>query len=307
MLEKTMEAAIPCYGIGGKKLSEKKEKVPWFRRKRLGPINQPQREVPEGLWVKCNRCGEIIYKKELARSLWVCPECGYHFRIGAKDYIDILIDENSFEEFDQNIRSADPLNFVDSKKYTDRIKNTIEKTGLNEGTITGIGNISSIPVSCAFMEFRFIGGSMGSAIGEKITRAIERAIERRIPLLIVSSSGGARMQESILSLMQMAKTATALTKLHEERLPFISVLTHPTTAGVMASYASLGDVILSEPGALLGFAGPRVIQQTIGGELPKGFQSAEFVLEHGFIDKITPRSELKNTISKLLGYMNVER
>ncbi len=283
----------------------KEKKVPWFKKKRTGPVNQPQREFPDGLWVKCGSCGEIIYKKELARSLWVCSKCGYHFRISSKEYMDILIDKGTFREFDKNITSADPISFVDSKKYTDRIKNTIKKTGLNEGVITGLGKIDVIPVSLAFMEFSFIGGSMGSAIGEKVTRCIERSIEHKIPLIIVSASGGARMQESILSLMQMAKTGTALTRLHEVGIPFISILTHPTTAGVMASYASLGDVIISEPRALLGFAGPRVIMQTIGAELPDGFQSAEFVLDHGFIDKITPRNELKETVSKLLDYMFV--
>ncbi|RKZ30291.1 acetyl-CoA carboxylase carboxyl transferase subunit beta [bacterium] len=277
--------------------------MPWFRKKRTGPIIQPARDVPDGLWAKCEACGEILYIKELARALWVCPKCGYHFRIGARDYVDILLDEGSFEELDVSVRSADPLTFFDSKNYTDRIKAAQEKTELNEAVICGIGEIESIPVSCSFMEFRFIGGSMGSALGEKITRAIERALERQIPLVIVSASGGARMQESILSLMQMAKTSTALTRLADAKLPFISVLTHPTTAGVMASYASLGDIIIAEPAALLGFAGPRVIQQTIGQELPEGFQSAEFFLEHGFVDLISVRGELKNNIATLLGYM----
>ncbi len=279
------------------------KKIPWFKRYNKGPVDQPAREIPDGLWIKCESCGEIIYKKELSKNLWVCSICGHHFRIDGKDYIDILIDEGTFQEFDSNITSKDSLNFIDSKRYSERIKETVIKTGLNSAITTGIGTIDSIQVSCGFMEFRFIGGSMGSALGEKFTRAVERAIEMEIPLIVVSASGGARMQESILSLMQMAKTGTALTRLHNLGLPFVSILTHPTTAGVMASYASLGDVIISEPGALLGFAGPRVIQQTIGTELPEGFQSAEFVLEHGFIDKIVPRNRLKATVAGLLRYM----
>ncbi len=277
--------------------------MPWFRKKLKGPVIQPPREVPDGLWAKCDKCGEIIYKRELARAFWVCPKCGSHFRIHSGQYIEILIDEGTFEEFDAEIGSVDPLSFVDSKPYPVRLKAAREKTKLNEAIICGIGNIDSISVSFAAMEFGFIGGSMGSALGEKVTRAVERALERRIPLVIVSASGGARMQESILSLMQMAKTGTALTRLHEAGLPYISVLTHPTTAGVMASYASLGDVIIAEPGALLGFAGPRVIQQTIGQELPEGFQSSEFFLDHGFVDLISPRNELKNNLSKLIRFM----
>ncbi|MCK5833689.1 acetyl-CoA carboxylase carboxyltransferase subunit beta [bacterium] len=283
--------------------NKKENKVPWFKKRLNGPINQPAREVPDGLWVKCESCGEIIYKKELARNLWVCNMCGHHFRIDGTEYINILIDDGTFEEYDAEITSTDPITFLDSKRYTDRLKDTINKTGINSAIITGIGKIESIPVSCGFMQFKFIGGSMGSALGEKFTRAVERALERKVPMITVSASGGARMQESILSLMQMAKTGTALTKLHEAGLPYISILTNPTTAGVMASYASLGDVIISEPKALLGFAGPRVIQQTIGSELPQGFQSAEFVMEHGFVDKITPRSKLKKTVSGLLNYM----
>jgi len=277
--------------------------VPWFKKKRKGPPLQRPREIPDGLWAKCEMCGEIIYKKELARNMWVCPRCGNHFRITSSDYIGILLDRGTFEEFDNNIVSEDPLKWHDSKRYPDRIKAANEKTGLNEAIVCGLGKIDSVPVSIAFMDFRFVGGSMGSALGEKVTRCIERAYSRHIPLVIISASGGARMQESILSLMQMAKTGTALTKLDEAGLPFISVLTHPTTAGVMASYASLGDIIIAEPGALLGFAGPRVIQQTISEELPEGFQSAEFFKDHGFVDLISSRLDLKDNIVKLLGYM----
>lgn len=275
----------------------------WLKKKKLlGPVNQSPREVPDGLWAKCDACGEIIYKRELAKNYWVCPNCSNHFRIGSREYLAILLDEGTFEEYDANIKSQDPLSFYDSKPYTERVKSAYEKSGLNEAVVCGLGSIEGKPVSIAIMDFKFIGGSMGSALGEKITRAIERAVERKMPLIIVSASGGARMQESILSLMQMAKTGTALTLLHEAGLPYISVLTHPTTAGVMASYASLGDVIMAEPGALLGFAGPRVIQETIGQELPDGFQSSEFFLEHGFLDLISHRSNLKRNLQLLLSY-----
>lgn len=276
----------------------------WFKRKkRRGPVIQSPREVPDGLWAKCDACGEILYKRELARNYWVCTKCQNHFRIGSQEYISFLLDEDTFEEYDAGVISVDPLSFQDSKPYKQRLEAAYKKSGLKEAVITGIGDIETQPVSIAIMDFKFIGGSMGSALGEKITRAIERAIERRLPLVIVSASGGARMQESILSLMQMAKTGTALTKLDEAGLPFISVLTHPTTAGVMASYASLGDIIIAEPGALLGFAGPRVIQETIGEELPEGFQSSEFFMEHGFLDLISPRSELKKNLSLLIEYI----
>ena len=276
--------------------------VPWFKRKRKGPVNQAKREIPDGLWVKCQSCGEIIYKKELARNLWVCTRCEHHFRIRANDYLEILFDQDSFSEFDSNLRSVDALNFVDSKKYTDRIEAASNKTGISEAIVTGLAEIKSQKVSCGVMDFAYIGGSMGSVVGEKVTRAVERAVENDVPLVIVCASGGARMQESILSLMQMAKTATALTRLHEARLPFITIFTHPTTAGVLASYASLGDVIISEPGALLGFAGPRVIQQTIGKELPDDFQSAEFFREHGFVDIICDRRELRERLALILDY-----
>lgn len=273
----------------------------WFqKKKRLGPVVQSPREIPDGLWAKCDSCGEILYKRELAKNLWVCPKCSNHFTIGSREYLSILLDESSFEEFDSSIKSVDPLSFYDTISYADRLQAAYKKSGLNEAVITGIGKVDSIPISVAIMDFKFIGGSMGSALGEKITRAIERAVDRRIPLVIVSASGGARMQESILSLMQMAKTGTALTLLHDNGLPYISILTHPTTAGVMASYASLGDIIMAEPSALLGFAGPRVIQETIGQDLPEGFQSSEFFLEHGFLDLISQRSELKKNLSTLL-------
>ncbi|HEU4437412.1 MAG TPA: acetyl-CoA carboxylase, carboxyltransferase subunit beta, partial [candidate division Zixibacteria bacterium] len=238
----------------------------------------------------------------LEKNLWVCPKCNYHFRIRFKDYLELLLDPGEWKEYDKNIVSADPLRFKDSKRYPDRIRDSRKKTELSDAVVCGTGKIGGRDVSIAVMDFSFIGGSMGSVVGEKIARAIERSLERKLPLIIVSCSGGARMQEGILSLMQMAKTSALLAQLQKKNLPFISVLTNPTTAGVMASYASLGDVIVAEPKALLGFAGPRVIAQTIGQELPPGFQSSEFFLEHGFLDMICERKELRRTINLLLEY-----
>jgi acetyl-CoA carboxylase carboxyl transferase subunit beta len=275
----------------------------WFKKPKTGLVSQQKKEIPDGLWTKCESCGEIIYVKELEKNLWVCHRCNFHFRIKSKDYIELLLDQGKLEEYDNNLISTDPLKFKDSKRYPDRIRDSRKKTGLNDAVIVGIGKIENKEVSFGVMDFGFIGGSMGSVVGEKVARAIERSLERKIPLVIVSCSGGARMQEGILSLMQMAKTSGLLAKLYDANIPFISVLTNPTTAGVMASYASLGDVIIAEPKALLGFAGPRVIQQTIGQELPPGFQSSEFFLEHGFLDKIVERKDLKKTVSLLLEYL----
>lgn len=276
----------------------------WFRKAKNGLISQEKKEIPGGLWTKCDDCGEIIYTKELERNLWVCPQCGYHFRIKSRDYINLILDDGKLEEYDNDLVSNDPLRFKDSKRYPDRIKESRRKTNLNDAIVTGIGKINGREVSIGVMDFGFIGGSMGSVVGEKVARAIERSFERKIPLVIVSASGGARMQESILSLMQMAKTSALLSKLYDRRIPFVSVLTNPTTAGVMASFASLGDVIIAEPKALLGFAGPRVIQQTIGQELPEGFQTSEFFLEHGFMDLISERKDLKKSISLILEYLS---
>ena len=275
----------------------------WFRKAKPGLISQERRNIPEGLWTKCESCGEIIYTKKLESLLWVCPKCSFHFRISNRKYIDIILDGGRIDEYDNNLVSTDPLKFRDSKKYPDRLKAAQEKADSIEGVISGIGEIDSRPVSFAIMDFTFIGGSMGSVVGEKITRAMERALKQRLPLIVVSCSGGARMQEGILSLMQMAKTSALLALLAEHQIPYISVLTNPTTAGVMASYASLGDVIIAEPKALLGFAGPRVIQQTIGQELPEGFQSSEFFLDKGFLDAIVERKDLRDTIIKLLRYL----
>jgi len=274
----------------------------WFKKAKSGLKSEEKKDIPDGLWSKCPGCGEIFYTKQLESNYWVCLNCNYHFRISSQKYISIILDDGKLEEFDTNLESKDPLRFKDSKKYPDRIKAAQEKSGQKDAVISGIGKIDSMEVSFAIMDFSFIGGSMGSVVGEKMARTIERSIEKEIPLIIVSCSGGARMQEGILSLMQMAKTSALLAILHEKKIPFISVLTNPTTAGVMASYASLGDVIIAEPKSLLGFAGPRVIQQTIGQDLPEGFQSSEFFLEKGFLDKIVERSHLRNTLVLLLKY-----
>ncbi len=276
----------------------------WFKKNREGIASGEKKEIPKGLWTKCESCGEIIFVRELEKNLWVCPKCNYHFRIRFKDYLELLLDPGEWTEYDRNIVSADPLRFKDSKRYPDRIRDARKKTELSDAVVSGVGKIGGREISIAVMDFSFIGGSMGSVVGEKIARAIERSLERKIPLIIVSCSGGARMQEGILSLMQMAKTSALLAQLQKKNLPFISVLTNPTTAGVMASYASLGDVIIAEPKALLGFAGPRVIAQTIGQELPPGFQSSEFFLEHGFLDTICERKELRRTINLLLEYFS---
>jgi acetyl-CoA carboxylase carboxyl transferase subunit beta len=270
----------------------------WFRRKRKLKAPGERRTIPDGLWQKCKQCGEILYKKELERSLHVCKKCGFHFRIGCWDYAKILLD-GSLEEHDAVLTPLDPLRF---DGYPRKIKEVQAKTGLKEAVIAGEGTIGGFEVEFAAMDFRFVGGSMGSVVGEKVKRAILRAKDRRIPLIIVSTSGGARMQEGILSLMQMAKTGSALAELERARIPYISILTNPTTAGVMASYSSIGDIVISEPGALLGFAGPRVIEQTIKQKLPEGFQRAQFLLEHGFVDAIIERKDLKETLSKFLRF-----
>lgn len=276
----------------------------WFKRAKEGLVPQRKKELPDGLWVKCDSCGEIIYRKELDKELWVCSKCDHHFRIRSKDYINLIADNGEVEEYDADLTAADPLEFKDSKRYSDRIKASQKKVNLKDAIVAGIARIDGKEVSFAVMDFGFIGGSMGSVVGEKVARTIERSLERRIPLVIVSCSGGARMQEGILSLMQMAKTSALLAKLYDQNIPYISVLTNPTTAGVMASYASLGDVIMAEPRALLGFAGPRVIQQTIKQDLPPGFQSSEFFLEHGFLDVISHRKDLKKNISLILQYLS---
>jgi len=274
----------------------------WFRRTIKGILSQERKSIPDGLWLKCERCGEILYRKELERNLFVCHKCNYHFRMGSGKYIELLLDEGSFEEFDGNLRSVDPLKFKDKKKYTDRLKEAMKNTGINEAIRTGFGRVDGIPVVFGVMDFSFIGGSMGSVVGEKVTRAAEKSLEKHLPLVVVSASGGARMMEGAISLMQMAKTSAALAQLSDAGILYVSILTNPTTGGVTASYAMLGDVIIAEPGALIGFAGPRVIKQTIGQELPEGFQLSEFLLEHGFIDVICHRSEMKQKLKDILEF-----
>ena len=256
--------------------------------------------MPDGLWTKCDECGEIIYKKQLEELAFTCPKCDNHFRIGSKQYIKVLFDAESFVETDANVRSGDPLDFVDTKPYTDRLREAYRRGGTSDALTVGYGTILGRMISFGCMNFNFIGGSMGSVVGEKFSRAARRAIEMHAPLVIVSASGGARMQEAAFSLMQMAKTSAALSEVAEAGLPYISILTDPTTGGTSASYAMLGDINIAEPKALIGFAGPRVIEQTIRKKLPEGFQSAEFVQKHGFADLIVHRRELKTTLNRVL-------
>src|SRR4051812_3614238 len=273
----------------------------WFKRVRkpIEPQANKESRVPEGLWVKCPSCAEVIYNKDLAATSNVCPKCAHHFRIGAAERLRLLFD-GPWQEYDQHLQSTDPLKFVDTKPYRKRLDATIAQTGMKDAVVCATGQIDGIETSVAAMEYTFIGGSMGVVVGEKITRAIERAIPARQPVVIVSCSGGARMMEGILSLMQMAKVSAALARLSQARLPYISVLTDPTTGGVTASYAMLGDVNVAEPKALIGFAGPRVIEQTIRQTLPEGFQRSEFLLAHGMLDLVVDRREMKATLGRLL-------
>ena len=274
----------------------------WFKRIRK-PIESPQKEsrVPEGLWVKCPTCAQIIYNKDLVASLHVCTKCAHHFRLGAVDRLKTLID-GDWVEHDRGLASIDPLKFVDTKAYVKRLQTSINETGLKDAVITATGAINGVEAIVAAMEYGFIGGSMGVVVGEKITRAIELSVSRRLPTIIVSCSGGARMMEGTLSLMQMAKISGALARLDRARLPYISVLTDPTTGGVTASFAMLGDVNIAEPKALIGFAGPRVIEQTIRQKLPEGFQRSEFLLERGMLDMVVDRRELKDVITRVLHF-----
>ncbi|MDG2256658.1 MAG: acetyl-CoA carboxylase, carboxyltransferase subunit beta [Opitutaceae bacterium] len=274
--------------------------MPIFHKPKYSTVQVKKKDIPQGLWQKCPASGEIIYNKELEQNQNVVPKSGYHFPIGSQKRLDFLLDSGSWEEFDKDLKPNDPLGFVDTKAYKDRVSGYQAKTGMNDSVIDGLGKIHGIPISIAVMDFKFGGGSLGSVAGEKIARTIERALEMKIPCIIVSCSGGARMQEGILSLMQMAKTSAALAKLSKAKLPFISVLTNPTTGGVTASYAALGDVIISEPGALIGFAGRRVIKETTNEDLPEGFQSAEFLLEAGLIDMIVDRREMRDSLRDIL-------
>jgi acetyl-CoA carboxylase carboxyl transferase subunit beta len=279
--------------------------MPWFKRskEKISPDSQ-KKELPDGLWEKCPGCGEIIHKRQLEADLWTCLKCNYHFRIGSEEYIKILLDKGSFKELFKKMRSADPLGFVDTKKYTDRISNTIKNSGLYDAVRIGTGKIDDKQVAFGCMDFKFIGGSMGSVVGEKLARVIDKAYRNKIPLVIVSQSGGARMMEGAYSLMQLAKTSARLARLADAKIPYISVLTDPTTGGTTASYAMLGDINVAEPGALIGFAGPRVIKQTIGKDLPPGFQRSEFLLEKGFVDVVVPRQQMKETLSKIVDLMS---
>jgi acetyl-CoA carboxylase carboxyl transferase subunit beta len=282
------------------------DNMAWFRREeKYSTVKAPAKRlnIPEGFWVKCDHCGYIGAKKDFETNLKVCSSCDHHATLSALERIDLLFDEGSFTETDANMVSGDPLKFTDKKSYKDRIKAYQAKTGLKDAVRTGTAKLNGMDISVAVMDFGFVGGSMGSVVGEKVTRAIELALDRRIPLVVVSQSGGARMQEGTLSLMQMAKTSAALARLGQARIPYISILTHPTTAGVMASYASLGDVIISEPNALIGFAGPRVIEQTINQILPKGFQRSEFVRDHGFIDVVCHRSEMRQKLINIVSVL----
>jgi acetyl-CoA carboxylase carboxyl transferase subunit beta len=274
----------------------------WFRKEKKPRELSPDKQtaIPEGLWVKCDECKEIVYRKEVEANLSVCPKCGYHFRISARERFDILFDDGKYKEFASDIRSGDPLEFRDTKRYRDRLKVYEKRVGSGDAVLCAEGKLEGTPVVVCAMEYNFMGGSMGSVVGEKITIAAERALDKKEPLLIVSCSGGARMQEGILSLMQMAKISAALARLAEAGLPYISILTDPTTGGVTASYAMLGDLNIAEPKALIGFAGPRVIEQTIRQTLPEGFQRAEFLVEHGMVDIITPRSEMKPALARFL-------
>jgi acetyl-CoA carboxylase carboxyl transferase subunit beta len=278
--------------------------MPWFRRSKNNISPESQKlDLPDGLWEKCPGCGEIIHKKQLESNLWTCLKCEHHFRIGSDEYIGILLDKGSFKEAYKKMHSSDPLKFEDTKKYKDRLHTTVKNLKLHEAVRVGTGKLEGRQIAFACMDFKFIGGSMGSVVGEKIARITDKAYKSKIPLVIVSSSGGARMMEGAYSLMQLVKTSSRLARLADARIPYISVLTDPTTGGTTASYAMLGDVNIAEPKALIGFAGPRVIKQTIGRDLPEGFQRSEFLLEKGFIDVISSRQNLKETINNLLGLM----
>jgi len=272
----------------------------WFKRKDKNIQTDQRKEMPEGVWIKVPKTGETVHRRELEDNLWVDPLSGYHFRIGSDEYFSFLFDKGEFEEIGQEIQPTDPLDFEDRKKYTDRLDEYQEKTGHSDAVRVGVGKMNELDVVITCMDFDFIGGSMGSVVGERIGMAIDHARENEIPLIIISQSGGARMMESVLSLMQMAKTSAKLAQLEEAGVPYISLMTNPTTGGVTASFAMLGDFNIAEPEALIGFAGPRVIRQTIGRDLPDGFQRSEYLLEHGFLDFITPRPQIKDKLTKLI-------
>ena len=276
----------------------------WFKRTKQNIETQEKKELGEGNWIKCPKCDEIMHKKQWENNFYLCTKCDYHFRIGSEEYFKILFDEDSYKEFDKKVASQDPLDFVDTKKYKNRITDTIKQTGLYDAIRNASGKINGKECIISAMDFKFIGGSMGSVVGEKIARAIQKAIKEKCPYIIISKSGGARMMEAAISLMQLAKSSAWLAKLGENKLPYISVLTDPTTGGASASFAMLGDVNIAEPDALIGFAGPRVVRQATGKDLPKGFQHAEFVMEHGFLDLVVSRKDLKDKLYQLMKYMH---
>ncbi len=277
----------------------------WFKREKKGIITstEEKKETPDGMWNKCPSCKKPLHYAEQVENKYVCHYCAYHLRIGSKEYFEILFDEHKFTELFPNLRSADPLNFTDTKKYTDRLEESYQKTGLNDAIRSATGKLGGQELIIACMDFNFIGGSMGSVVGEKIARSIDYSIKHKLPFMMISKSGGARMMEAAFSLMQMAKTSAKLALLSKAKLPYISLMTDPTTGGVTASYAMLGDINISEPGALIGFAGPRVIKETIKKDLPKGFQTSEFVLEHGFLDFIVDRRQMKAKLTSFLKMM----
>lgn len=273
----------------------------WFKRSKENISTDTQKkETPDGNWIKCSECGEMLHKVQWESNMYICINCSHHFRIGSEEYFKILIDSGTFKETDKKLRSVDPLEFTDTKPYQKRLEETIKGTELNDAIRTGTGKINGIDVVIGCMDFGFIGGSMGSVVGEKICRAIDRSLKSKNPLIIISSSGGARMMEGAVSLMQLAKTSSKLAKLNEEKIPYISILTNPTTGGATASFSMLGDINIAEPKALIAFAGPRVVKQATGKDLPEGFQKSEFLLEHGFIDFIVSRKELKEKLTQLL-------
>ena len=278
--------------------------MPWFRKEKQRIEAPKEKHIQtEGLWVKCDGCKQTLWKKDLEASLFCCPKCNFHFKMGARERLDTFFDGGHYLEHDAGLCSSDPLEFIDTKAYRDRLKKAERELGVKDALITGEGMLDGKPLMMCAMEFRFIGGSMGGVVGEKIARAIDRCVEKKLPLVIVSCSGGARMMEGAISLMQLAKISAALARFDEVRKPYISILTDPTTGGVTASFAMLGDLNIAEPGALIGFAGPRVIEQTIHQKLPEGFQRAEFLLTHGMLDAIVPRREQKAYVSRTLGFL----
>ncbi len=278
----------------------------WFKRSEKNiTTDTPKQDVPDGMWIKCDECGEMMHKKQWEGNSYTCIKCGFHFRIGSNEYFNLLFDGGTFKEYDKKMKSVDTLKFTDTKPYDKRIDETIKKTELMDAIRWGTGEINKLPCVIACMDFSFIGGSMGSVVGEKICRAVDKSIKTRTPLFIISSSGGARMMEGGISLMQLAKISARLAKLAEEKVPYISIIMNPTTGGASASYAMQGDLNIAEPNALIGFAGPRVIKQATGKDLPKGFQRSEFLLEHGFLDLIVDRKNMKEKLTQLLNHFAV--